>query len=152
MLHPSFAAAIQQSWCKETAAPEYQAHYHLQDPAFGQSLVTSLAVWTVCGGKIAAGHTMGNALHFRNEIQGQAIDLASAQFLPANPIATRVIMQQAFRDNTLYSRLRILTQRIEENGFEHPYLKADAILRHFKLSHPNLFRENTQPRLQIARP
>lgn len=139
MLHPSFIKAVEHSWCKDT-------------PVHSQSLVTSLAVWAVYGGDIIVGRTDRITPHFCNVIDGKQTDLIASHMVVANPIDTRIAMQRAFQDNTLYTRLRVFIARMAENGFQDRNLKADAVLRHFKLSHPNLFRANPQPPVITFRP
>lgn len=153
----NFIQAIEKSWCRETAYPEFQDDYDSRHPSYGQCFVTSLVTWAVNGGTVVTGHTNTDIWHFRNEINGKTIDLTWQQFAkgtkfnPANTIENRILMQRAFNDSTLYKRLQLLIRNMNEHGFSHPNLRADAVLRHYKLSHPHIFRENTPQPLRLNR-
>lgn len=155
-INPDIVQALQASWRPETAAAGFGDASGRKNSACGQCLVTALVVWGLYGGRLVTGHTDKGEWHFCNRIGDDTVDLTWRQFdrktvfIPADPIRERTLFQTAFKDATLYKRLMTLVHGMENNGFPAGVLKPDMILRDFKLSHKNIFRENPPQALRLV--
>lgn len=75
-------AALEQSWCAESAYFSDRKNWTKENSAMGQCTVTALIVYDFFGGKIVRGYSQEYKLfHYWNLIDGNKIDLTYSQFI-----------------------------------------------------------------------
>ena len=104
-------ALIRNAWCKETASPECQADWSKDNPAWGQSTVTALAVSCILGGDLLRTVVEGHGSHYYNRLSdGTEIDLTCDQFSKQTLILPGEVVD---RDKVLFSP-RAVTARTKD--------------------------------------
>lgn len=90
---------FERTWCKETASPDCQAAWTPQNPAYGQSSVTALAVQVLCGGTLVHA-VVGDRPHYFNHLpngEGYAVyDLTRTQFPPGTTVDPGSIIERPY--------------------------------------------------------
>ena len=70
---------LEEAWCCETAHPNYQKNWSINNPSQGQCCVTALFIQKKYGGDIYS-CKVGNHSHFVNIIDERIVDKTAEQF------------------------------------------------------------------------